>query len=97
MQFNQIPNKAWGNVNKTNATAFARSLVMYYTTADVTTYSSERIIDLPTFISSTGGNLGLFIGFSFMGILFSMYEWIEQQFLMRKQGSNITMRNCGKH
>jgi hypothetical protein len=93
LQFNQIPSTAWENGNKTNATAFDRSLVMYYTTAEVKTYSSERIIDLSTFISSTGGNLGLFLGFSFLGMFFSFYEWVQQQFLMKKQGSRVTMRN----
>ena len=93
LQFNRIPSDAWENFNKTNTTAFDRSLVMYFTTADVNAYSSERMIDLPTFISSTGGNLGLFLGFSFMGILFSIYEGVQQQFLMKTQGSRVATRN----
>ena len=46
-----------------------------------TIYSSELIIDFPTFISSIGGNLGLFLGFSCMGVLFPLYEWIEVRYI----------------
>jgi hypothetical protein len=52
---------------------------MYYTTADVTTYTSDRMINFPTFISATGGNLGLFVGFSFLGIFFSFFGWIQRK------------------
>jgi hypothetical protein len=61
----------------------SRYVYLYYTTADEITYSSDLMIDFPGFISSTGGNLGLFLGFSFMGMLFSLYEWMEARLLNR--------------
>ena len=63
-----------------------RYVYLYYTTADEITYSSDLMIDFPGFISATGGNLGLFLGFSFMGMLFSLYEWIEARLLTRNVG-----------
>jgi hypothetical protein len=64
----------------------SRYVYLYYTTADEITYSSDLMIDFPGFISSTGGNLGLFLGFSFMGMLFSLYEWMEARLLNRNVG-----------
>ena len=55
-----------------------RMFHVYFTTADEIIYSSSQLVDLANFISSVGGNLGLFLGFSFMGILFSCYEWIRR-------------------
>ena len=63
---------------KDNKGSFPRYIYIYYITSDETTYTSSLMIDWPTFISSIGGNLGLFLGFSFLGILFPMYEKIEQ-------------------
>ena len=87
------------NINKGNksvnssqmpeaATSYPRYVYVYYSTSDEITYTSNLLIDLPTFISSTGGNLGLFLGFSFMGMLFSLYEWIEKRFLGRNLNNN---------
>ena len=55
-----------------------RFFYVYYTTADETTYSSDVLVDGAGFISSVGGNLGLFLGFSFFGILFPLYEKAER-------------------
>ena len=54
-----------------------RYIYLYYTTADETRISSELLIDFVGFISAIGGNLGLFLGFSFMGMIFELYDWIE--------------------
>ena len=54
-----------------------RHVFLYYSTTDETTMTSELMIDLPTFISAVGGNLGLFLGFSFMGVVFSFYNMIK--------------------
>lgn len=59
----------------------SRYVYLYYTTADEITYSSDLLIDFPGFISATGGNLGLFLEFSFMGMLFTLYGWMEARFL----------------
>ena len=67
------------NVNRSTKVGYAqrRDIYLYYTTADETTLSSEVMIDFPGFISATGGNLGLFLGFSFMGMIFELFDWIE--------------------
>ena len=54
-----------------------RHIFVYYSTTDETTITSELLIDLPSFISAIGGNLGLFLGFSFMGVVFSFYNMIK--------------------
>ena len=63
-----------------NKRLYPRYIYIYYMTSDETTYTSSLMIDSATFISSIGGNLGLFLGFSFLGILFPVYEKIEQWF-----------------
>ena len=70
-----------GNMSEAS---YPRYIYVYYTTADETTYSSDLIVDFPSFISAIGGNLGLFLGFSFLGILFPFYDWIEERFLRSK-------------
>ena len=71
---------------------------MYYTTADETTLSSEVMIDFAGFISATGGNLGLFLGFSFMGMIFELFDWIEAKLKTsnkskRRKASNVKSQN----
>ena len=74
-----------------------RYVYIYYTTANVITYSSDLMIDFPGFISSTGGNMGLFLGFSFMGMLFSLYEWMEARLLNHNVGkkTKVGTSNAG--
>ena len=50
---------------------------MYYASSDVATLTEEKLIDFSNFVSAVGGNLGLFLGFSFLGLLSSLYEYIE--------------------
>ena len=54
-----------------------RFFYMYYTTADETELNTEELIDLPTFIGSVGGILGLCFGFSFHGMLFPLFDYAE--------------------
>ena len=67
------------NMNESTKIEYSqeRLIYLYYTTADETTISSELLIDFVGFISAIGGNLGLFLGFSFMGMIFELYDWIE--------------------
>ena len=53
-----------------------RSLNIYFATTDVKVYTTSYKIDLNTFISNVGGNLGLFVGFSVLGGLFFIYDFI---------------------
>ena len=52
-------------------------IITITTTTDVTTYTEARLIDFSGFVSAVGGNLGLFLGFSFLGMLFDLYDYIE--------------------
>ena len=67
------------NMNESTKVEYSqqRFIYLYYTTADETRISSELLIDFVGFISAIGGNLGLFLGFSFMGMIFELYDWIE--------------------
>ena len=55
----------------------SRLIVMSYSKTIVTVMTTSKLIDLPTFISSIGGNLGLFVGFSFINGLFFLYEYAD--------------------
>ena len=55
-----------------------RFFYVYYTTADETEFSSDRLIDFATFVGSVGGTLGLYLGFSFLGMFFPLYEQVEK-------------------
>ena len=55
-----------------------RFFYLYYTTSDIREVSSNTLVDFANFISSVGGNLGLFLGFSFLGMLLPLYDWAEQ-------------------
>ena len=65
--------------NDTNATKIEavsyRYLSIYYGTTDVKASTTSLKIDLNTFISNVGGNLGLFVGFSVLGGLFFIYDF----------------------
>ena len=54
-----------------------RFFYVYYTTADTTEISSDILVDFATFIGSIGGNLGLFLGFSFLGMSLPFYDKVE--------------------
>ena len=77
LKFQQDPYGVWHNKSKTNSASFKRTVAMYFTTTDVTTYTEARLIDFSGFVSAVGGNLGLFLGFSFLGMLFDLYGYIE--------------------
>ena len=57
-----------------------RFFYVYFTTADESTYTSDVLVDGASFISAVGGNLGLFLGFSFLGLLFPLYEKAERTY-----------------
>lgn len=59
-----------------------RYLNIYYGSTNVKVYTTSLKIDINTFISNVGGNLGLFVGFSVLGGLFSIYDFISQHISM---------------
>ena len=71
-------NKPKNKTKKTKKSKISstRSLNIYFATTDVKVYTTSYKIDLNTFISNVGGNLGLFVGFSVLGGLFSIFDFI---------------------
>ena len=63
-----------------NADARDRPISMYYATTDVRVSTTSALIDLATFISNVGGNLGLFVEFSILGGLFFIYDFLADRF-----------------
>ena len=78
IQPNEPPSDVYVQESSDPEVLTMRYFYLYYTTADETEISSDRLVDLASFIGSVGGNLGLFLGFSFLGILFPLYEWAEK-------------------
>ena len=64
------------------------SVVLNFETSDVTLSEEIQLTTLPDFISSVGGNLGLFIGFSCLPILLKATEVVRQL----KLGSLVSNR-----
>ena len=62
-----------------------RAVLFYYSTTDVKVWTSSKLITLSSFISSIGGNLGLFVGFSFLNVLLVTYKFIKHISFLKKQ------------
>ena len=65
-----------------------RAVFLYYSTTDIKVTTTSKLITLSSFISSIGGNLGLFIGFSFIRMFFVVYEYLAR-FLHPRTQDNI--------
>ena len=50
------------------------AIFFFYSTTDIRVESVEILVDFNSFISSVGGSLGLFLGFSFLGFLSLFYD-----------------------
>ena len=53
------------------------SVVLNFETTDVTVSKEIQLFTLPDFISSVGGNLGLFIGFACLPVLLKVTEVVR--------------------
>ena len=73
-----------GGTAKTTLLDNEKTITIYYATTDINVSSTSKLIDLPTFISSVGGNLGLFVGFSVLGALFSIYDFVALHLFFRR-------------
>ena len=69
-----------------------RFFYMYYTTADEIEFNTGEIIDLATFIGSVGGTLGLYLGFSFLGMLFPLFDYAEAAYAGWSNSNKIIQR-----
>ena len=63
-------------IKKLNSTE-TYSVVINYETSDVVVSEEIHLTTLPDFISSVGGNLGLFIGFSCLPVLLKATEFFR--------------------
>ena len=74
--------KKWFNMaNMTFDTMDNRTILFFnYPSMDVEVSQKVQILDASSFISAVGGNLGLFIGFSFLDTLFAVYKWLCNRF-----------------
>ena len=79
LKMKQNPSNAWAKTLHNDSDSFTRNIWMYYTTTAVSTFKTDKLIDFSTFVSAIGGNLGLFLGVSFVGVLFSLYDWIQSK------------------
>ena len=62
----------------TNKNKPSRTILLYYSTTNVRISSTSKLISLSSFISSIGGNLGLFVGFSFMSVFLFVYKCLTK-------------------
>ena len=69
----EIENKEEANLNST------RVIILFYTTTDVKISKTSLKVDLNTFVSNVGGSLGLFIGFSVLGVMFFIHDLISSK------------------
>ena len=54
------------------------AIVIGFPTTDVSLSEEIQLNNISDFISSVGGNLGLFIGFSFLSKLLELAEWYRK-------------------
>ena len=71
--------------DKTSDNKSSRVVYLYYSTTDINVSTTSKLITLSSFISEIGGNLGLFIGFSFMHMFFVVFQYLKRCFHPRTQ------------
>ena len=55
-------------------------IMFYYSTTELKIETKELLLNFPNFLSAVGGNLGMFIGFSFLGFFSSFYDMMKLLF-----------------
>ena len=55
-----------------------KTIYLYYSTTEIKVKSSELLVTFSSFVSAVGGNLGIFIGFSFLGFFTKFYDMIKK-------------------
>ena len=67
----------------------SRAIYIYYSTTNVRLSSTSKLVSLSSFISSIGGNLGLFVGFSFMSVLLYVYKCLVKMTPSKKKDKSV--------
>ena len=56
----------------------SKAIIFYYSSTEVDVYTTDLLVNFSNFVSSVGGNLGMFIGFSFLGCFSGLYDMIKR-------------------
>ena len=56
----------------------ANSMMLSFLKTEVDRSEEISLSNIPDFISSVGGNLGLFTGFSFLSALITLVDWVRR-------------------
>ena len=89
MKINGDNNSAHSYSEMANESDFT-GIKLYYSTMDVKVSTTVNLIDVPTFVGSIGGNLGLFLGFSFLGCMQDVFDTLKKLLSSRLKFLNIT-------
>ena len=62
------------------STNVPKFIMFYYSTTELKIETKELLLNFPNFLSAVGGNLGMFIGFSFLGFFSALYDMMKLLF-----------------
>ena len=62
------------------STNVPKFIMFYYSTTELKIQTKELLLNFPNFLSAVGGNLGMFIGFSFLGFFSAFYDMTKLLF-----------------
>ena len=65
-------------------------ITIVYETMDYTVSEEQKLVTVYNFISQIGGNLGMFLGFSVLSVLFSFYGYINNCHNVVATEANLT-------
>ena len=75
---NGIKEKDEVDRNQNKKIDYRKDIYFYYSTTTVKLISVDKMLNFSNFISAIGGNLGLFVGFSFLGDILCLYSLIKR-------------------
>ena len=55
-----------------------KDILFYYSTTSIQILTEDTMINFSNFVSAVGGNLGLFVGFSFLGFFSCFYKTLKR-------------------
>ena len=76
----QITNEHKDSKRSKGSTYVPKFIMFYYSTTELKIETKELLLNFPNFLSAVGGNLGMFIGFSFLGFFSAFYDMMKLLF-----------------
>ena len=64
--------------NSTKQKESGRYINIYYSTTNIKISTTSKLLNLSSFVSSVGGNLGLFVGFSFLSAVTCLFKLLDR-------------------